>query len=140
MSLNSALVGYLSTHPLLQPIVETRIYPSMAPQRAPLPYIVYHRIWYRGVRHLRGASRLASAGYQWDLYETTTVRADALFEAFRLATDGLRGTFGGQAIRNMMLDDAPIALEDEQAGDQSQYVKVMVDTTIWFIREVTTFA
>lgn len=75
-----------------------RIHPSMLPQKALVPAIVYHKISGSSAETLAGGAGAAQTRLQFDCYGNTEDEADNLRKAVRRTLQGFRGVAGSHRI------------------------------------------
>ena len=75
------LYTFLTTDPTLVGFVSTRVYPSLAPATALLPYITYARIGYLEEKHLTGSSPQAREAYQFDAWGSSVQSQEDVTQA-----------------------------------------------------------
>jgi hypothetical protein len=135
---HTALFDHLSTDAGVSALVGTRVYPTKAPQDAPLPCIIYQRFSDAAEHTQAGACDLASAFYQVDIIGENASSAAAVAEAVRNAMDGMRNvTAGGFYIRSAHLtseDDSSILFQ----GSENERYLVSQDWDFWYFRSVPT--
>lgn len=127
MSLDVALYEYVRTYAALLDTVNGRVFPSLAPQQAIMPFLVYTEIGYYSERQMLGASALKWATYQWDVYATRHQQAREIGAALTTAFDGIRGLYSGVSIRQGYVRARRTTMEDNAAGDQQMYFRVSLD-------------
>lgn len=132
-ALDSALYHLVSQAPDLLPLVNGRVFPLLAPQQAPVPFIVYSEISYFAAHHMGGVTRLAATDVQWDVYGDRHQQAREVGEALTTLLDGYRGLTNGVDIRATFVRARRTTLEDDQAGGQVLYYRVSLDTEIWHL-------
>lgn len=90
-----------------------RIYPSVAPERAELPYVVYTRLSAEQVEGLGGGQGLAITRIRVDCWAATVAEADALGTLLRRSLQALEheqiaaDLSGGLWIDSGAIDDGP---------------------------------
>jgi hypothetical protein len=98
-------------------LVSSRIYPCVAPQDAPLPYIVYQRVTSGRVYDLDGYAHLENVRMQIDCYAETSVEAWNIADA---VADAMRGS-GSFSVGG----DDPMEMSEDGA------FRVSCDYSIW---------
>jgi hypothetical protein len=133
MSLKAALYQYLSGVSGLSALVDNRIYPDVAPETAGLPYIVHRIISADHVRHMIAASGFVGRRVQFDVYGTTALSVDNVFDELSAALEAFRGEMGSDD-----LDILSSGIESErddfippQDGSQVGKHRRSVDFNIW---------
>lgn len=94
MSIAGALSSFLKANTDVNLKVGGRVYRGVAPQTAPVPYLVIQQISGRHVRHMGAVSGLAAPTFQISCVSDDPVAADELFDAVREALDHFAGTMG----------------------------------------------
>jgi hypothetical protein len=101
----SSLRTYLIAQPAISALIGTRFYPMYLPQGGTLPAITYQAITGSEGNTYEGASGLAQARIQFDLWATTKAQTLALAKALRDALATVTaGWMGAERINDM---DAP---------------------------------
>ncbi len=95
MVIEEALYSHLAADAGVSALVGDRIYPTLAPQEAELPYLVYQRVSGPRVRSHGGPSGLAHPRFQITGAAETYPSLRAVMNAVRAALDGFKGTMGG---------------------------------------------
>lgn len=104
MSVEKALFWKLTDSAALRGLVGRRVYPNNAPQKGPLPYVVYERAGSdRGDRPHGG---LVHARFRFEGVALTPDGADAVREAIRGALDGEHWDHAGTSVRGAFLEDS----------------------------------
>ena len=117
MSAELAVYTILKNDAPVAALVGTRIFPSLAPQNAANPLIVYQRISADRITSLDGPSGLSWARVQVDCYAETYAGAKTLSAAIRVALEGYRGTVGGVRVGGISLEtDRDLYENDPEPG------------------------
>lgn len=130
MSLDTALRDYLAAIPALGPL-GTRIYPSLAPNGAAMPYLIYTEIAYMEVAYLRGVENVFRATYQLDMYGHTHQQARRLAGIVRQALQVWRDPVGETAVWNVSVSRRGVDTEDREDGSEAMDYRVSTDVDIW---------
>lgn len=140
MSFESELYSYLTGQSALTDEVSTRIYPSMAPQNAVLPLIVYIKVTDEAEGHSTGASGMSLALYQFDIWAATNVSRITVSAALRGELDGFRGTLASSEWihRCHMVNESDTA-QLTQEGTEDQDFRTTQEYEIHYKRAVPTF-
>lgn len=115
----------------------TRVYPTIAPQSAALPYIIYNRYVDRAERHQGGSEALAMASYQ------VTIMADSALAAYTIADQLREGMDGVQMVTIASTQVRRITLTNERDettlfdSSQVQTFTVTQDYNLWYFRTAT---
>lgn len=117
-------------------IVGTKIYPQLAPQNAALPYVTYQRIDTPRLRSLDGPVGLASPRVQIDCWSARYKEAKQLGEAIRKMLDGFKGSYGGEVVQGVFLEDERDAFELPVHANEVGSHRVSQDYTIWIEESV----
>ena len=136
MSIETALVYLLSNDADISAKVGNRIFPVYVPEGQSLPAITFQEI--SGVRdsHMTGASGLANARFQINIWTKKYDDARELADLVRIAlapeTDTYPATIGGTSIQAIMLlneNDVPsVHGENEELSGHGK----MLDFSVWF--------
>ena len=118
MSLETKLYSLLSANAGVLALVNTRIYPLVAPQEATMPFVVYTRVSSFRLYSLAGYSNLEYPRMQVDCYGTTYSEAKLLSEAVITAIRSAT-TFGAEQ------DDPQEMFEEDET------FRVSIDFSIW---------
>jgi len=113
-------------------LVDTRIYPELAPQKAALPYVVYTRVDSEHLMTKDNAAGLANARIQINSVAATYLKAKQLAEQVRLALQGWAGTGNGVTVKVILPGnefDSPVMAGD--ATDETRK-RVIQDFKVWF--------
>jgi hypothetical protein len=86
-----AVFAVLAANAAVAAIVADRVYPTVLPQSAEVPAIVYTRVSADHTHTLGGASSLASGRVQVNCWADSYAEAAELARAVRLAVQGYRG-------------------------------------------------
>jgi hypothetical protein len=125
-----ALASYLEAHALVSPLVGSRVYPEVLPQRPTYPAIVYQRVTTARVRSFDGPSGLARPRIQLDCYGSTYAQAKAVAAAVRLALDHKTFDAGLVHVQGAFLEDERDVRESE-GRDVDDERRVSMDFFVW---------
>ena len=98
-----------------------RFYPSVAPAGVTAPYAVYSMVSGIPVNDLAGQSNLTNARFQVDIFDRNKAALDAL--AVQIQSDMNSATLFKSVCLNKM----------DLWEDPSQYYRVMMDFSIWYV-------
>lgn len=104
--IGAAIYGILGGASAITSLVSTRIYPMVAPQNSTMPYITYSTITNTPSDTKSGVSKVDSILVQFDIYDTTVLSVEGIYEALRATLDFIApGTYNsiqidGVAFRN----------------------------------------
>lgn len=108
MSAKHAIRDFMLKDASITAIVESRIFPHVAPEGTALPYLCIHRITGPGGHHLGGGNAMREETFQIDVFESTSPKAEALSDAVRNRLHGYRGRMG-----RIMVDRAMVEQESD---------------------------
>lgn len=126
------LYSWLQAQAPLVALVQTRIYPDLAPATAPLPYITYQRIAEAEEGHLEGLSGLTRAVYQFDVWGITADEAETVMLALKAALDRYRGLMGAIPVRQLSITSIVDGLEAPSDGQTQGVWRHTITADIWF--------
>ena len=127
--IEAALYTYLTAMGSgVRAIVNTRVYPLMAPQNGAAPFIVYQRIGAERAVLSCGQSNLTSATIQLDSYAKTYSAAKSLADAVQERISNFNGTMGSVQVRKVFLA-TELDLLDVEPG----LYRVSQTYTVWFV-------
>lgn len=116
-------------------LVGSRIYPTVAPATAGLPYVVYQRISTNRVRDQGGVSDLAQPRIQVSCWADSYSGTKTLADAVRAAIDGYRGTAGPvgsqTAIRRITCENETDAADLYPEGSDNRVFGTIFDFMVW---------
>lgn len=127
-AINARLLAFSGVTALL----DARVYPELAPQKATLPYVVYTRIDTEHLMTKDNAAGLANARIQINSVAATYLKAKQLAEQVRLALQGWSGTGNGvtvNVVHPLNEFDSPVMAGD--ATDEARH-RVIQDFKVWF--------
>lgn len=129
--LKTALYAYLFSNGAIVGQVGQRIYPTIAPSSAQLPYIVFNRFGFLQHGHLSGQANLYESPLQFDIWGSSSLQAENVFTALQSEIDGFQGMWGGVLIRVARISSALDGLEEPRDGkeDGDYRITVNVDVT-----------
>lgn len=120
--IRSSLRTYLAAQSGISNIVGTRIYPVALPQKATRPALTYSRVTGGHYHNLTSATGAAIPTFEIDCWADSYEGADVLAEAVRQEMQGLRGTWGSDAVKSVVLDDEEDSYSDPiDASDKGVY-------------------
>ena len=124
-------------------LISSRVYAQHAPQKAPVPYIVYSRVSGDHLQHTTAASGLASTSIQLDMFGVTYSQAKDLGEEVRLALDGFSGVVSTATktitIKTITIETHTDGFEIPPAAGQKGTHRVIMDFAVWYTETVPTF-
>lgn len=126
MSFEAALFEYLSTHPLLEPLHEDRVYPIKLQNPDVLPAVTYMRVDRPVTMSHSGSSKLVHPRYQFDLYANSHEELVELTSAYRSVFEGTRSTIGTFRVSSQPAGDLEGIDEDT---DQN---RATLDYILWY--------
>ena len=107
MSLNTAIFKMLSEDPAINAIVNTRVYPSVIPQKTALPAIIYSQDTNEPTNVKQNPSTLDVIRMEIDCFADTIVECDQLAKDIRRVLDRFSGT-----VENVVIDSVTFMDED----------------------------
>lgn len=105
MSAGKAIFYILSNHVGTAALVDARIYPDMATQKAAYPFIVYSVTATRPTDTKDGSSVLDEVSVSVMCYASTYTASQDIAEQVRTALDRTTGTYSGVAVDSIRFDD-----------------------------------
>ncbi|MFZ4773935.1 MAG: DUF3168 domain-containing protein [Terrimicrobiaceae bacterium] len=116
MMLHEALVCLLLSDATVATLVGNRVYPNVAPQTAPAPWIVYQRIDDNPIHSHGGRSYLSKTRMQLTMQGNSYEQLYRLVNAVKGRLDAYRGTINGLTVgscfvENTLDDYDPTALK-----------------------------
>ena len=141
MSLKKALYTYLTAQVGITNLVSTRLYPSVAPESAAKPYVIFSDVTSDHKHHLTAAAGIVIKRVQFTIYATSALIADAIKEAFRAELDGFRGVMGTDSldVRHVMLSNEIDGFNNPIDGDQTGIHTTILEYEICHSESVPTF-
>lgn len=132
-TIGEAIVEYLLSEDAITDIIDERLYPSVAPQDAIKPTIVYQLISTEHVASRSGSSHLARSLYQFTCEADDYAGARELADAVRAAWEDYRNA----TILQMLVFGALIINElDEYSETHATHV-VRLDVAFWHTEGIT---
>ena len=132
--IEEGLVTHLATRGGLVDLVGERIYPGLAPDDAPPPYITYLTVSDVGGRTLSRAAGFSVARIQLDCWGVLGndgySQAKRIAEQLRLGLDGFRGRWGTYVVQASWLEDK------RDLGEFPDEARVSVDIMVWYQESV----
>lgn len=126
-----SLFSHLSGHAGLAALVDSRVYPIVAPQDPERPYLTYQLISRESEPTHDGPSGLDNPRLQIDTWASTYVEAGQVAKQVRAAMDGFVGTVGDVEFQASFLDEERDLYED---ATQPPLYRVSQDYRGW-VRE-----
>lgn len=144
-SIKQTLASYLRADFDISQRVGGRVYLTVAPQRASLPYVVIQQISADHIRHMTAASGLVDASFQINAVAKSPLEADNLANEIRERLDHLLNTVVGSPPYDSRIHFAALAghIDDFVSPTDASGVGVFVvrmDWTVWHTETVPTFA
>lgn len=110
--------------------VGTRIYPDAAPQSAPMPYIVYESPDEQFVESHDGASGLTNPKWTIEVFAATRRESWDVSEYVRLATEGIKGDYGGYAYA-ILLESRSRFVDAPTDGKEKPVYVTALNMSMW---------
>ena len=114
MTVGKAIFYLLDNSTDLTAIVGTRIYPEVAQQDAPLPYVVYNISNNEPSDTKREPSKLDTANIEVNCYSTSYTEVIDMAVAVRAALDRVRGTYNGVNVQSIAYMNEVIDFDEGQ--------------------------
>lgn len=102
--IEGALSALILSKSAVTELVDQRVYPVRADQKAALPYVTFQRISGVPARGIAGPTSRATSRFQVNCWGRTIVEAKRLAKAVQ-QIDGYRGWIGGHRLGGVSLDD-----------------------------------
>jgi len=113
MNAGRAVYGILSTNTEITDIVDTRIYPEIAEQEAPVPFIVYQIQNVAPEDTHDGPSTLDEVRIEFLCYDATYNGSAELGDKVRGALDRVQGTYNAVNVQSVQFNDVDTEIIDE---------------------------
>jgi len=114
MTVGKAIFFLLNSSSDLTAIVGTRIYPEVAQQDAPLPYVVYNISNNEPSDTKREPSKMDTANIEVNLFSTSYTQVIDMSAAVRAALDRVTGTYSGVNVQSISYMNEVIDFEEAQ--------------------------
>lgn len=139
MTLEEALVAYLSSRPGVGNLVSDRVAAGRIDQGAPRPFLVVQTLGQSRVGHFGGADGLVQEDVQVRCVADTPAGAAALAEQVRLALLGYSGAMGDREVRRSFVLDASTSEPIPTTGGEEALEEVLLRASLWATETVPTF-
>lgn len=134
-TLKAGLFAVLSVEATLTALISDRLYIDVAPEKAPLPYVVFESPTELGVHHQTGVTEHAQTEIQFTVWAESGVKRTAVQNALREFLDGKqRVTFGTEFITIIINTNNRDTKEKPADGSQNWTFGVFMDFDIWHRR------
>lgn len=131
----TALYAFLVDEPTLAAIRGDRLYPSIAPQKAAMPYQTFQLIDSPRVRYMGGTSGLVNPRVQINSFAETFDAMRQLNEATRLVVTPLHGEVGSSNnwvnIRDIDWEQGTLGMERQFEGQEVGAFVARSDMVVW---------
>lgn len=125
-SLQEALYHYLTLQPRVTALVGLRIFPQIAPQNTPVPYITVQRIAVGNDYHLLGPTDTHDTGIQVDCWALTARQGQGIATQVRHALEGLVGPWDDLEIDGVYItSEIDLADAAEDGSERIDYRTVL---------------
>ena len=114
MTVGKAIFNLLNNSTDLTAIVGTRIYPEVAQQDAPLPYVVYNISNNEPSDTKREPSKMDTANIEVNCYSTSYTQVIDMSVAVRAALDRVTGTYSGVNVQSIAYMNEVIDFDEGQ--------------------------
>lgn len=144
MSLKAALASHIKADGSVSLRVGSRVYLTVAPQNAVLPYITIQQISGEHIRHMTAESGLARMDVQISCFDDSPVDVDTLADELRLSLSHIPATTIGTppntaAISRAFLDTSNDDYAPGRDAKGSGIYGVRMSWTVWYAETVPTF-
>jgi hypothetical protein len=113
-------------------VVSNRVYPLLAPQAAPLPFITYRRTGIRRMQTLGAPMGVPQVSVDFDVYATTYEGARDLADRCRSVLDGYGGTFDNTVVQQTSLENEQDDFVQLAGADMPPVYSVKLSFDIWW--------
>lgn len=113
--IEEGLIAYLTTHPLLVVMQETRVYPDRLPQAPTLPATVFFSVSDPSEYSHSGTSAWKQQRFQFDCWADNPLDAIRLKNTLRDALSGYRGMMGNTEIYAAFAENSR-TFDDDETG------------------------
>ncbi|NBT05450.1 MAG: DUF3168 domain-containing protein [Betaproteobacteria bacterium] len=128
----AVLRNALVTTTAVSSVVSSRVYPLLAPQAAPLPFITYRRTGIRRAQTLGGPMGVPQVSVDFDVYATTYEGARDLADRCRVVLDGYGGTFDNTEVKQTSLENEQDDFVQLAGADMPPVYSVKLSFDIWW--------
>lgn len=135
-SLHRALYAFLSTYAPLTALIGTRIYPGVAPQETPFPYVTLHELHVGSHYHTEGASGTHDTLVQVDCWALAPLESKKLASLLRLALEGRPLVLDDLAIDGIFVDSEVDLPELAADGSERTFYRRSLTLSCWHERDV----
>ena len=130
MIVGKAIYNILTTDDDVSDIVVQKVYPEIAPQNIPQPYIVYSVVSNSPTDTKEDNGNVDEASIEVYCFDTTYAKAIDLGVAVRAALERKNGTFGGVAIQSINYLNEQMDVNPERSiWVAIQDYKIRIDNT-----------
>ena len=128
----AVLRNALVTTTAVSSVVSNRVYPLLAPQAAPLPFITYRRTGIRRMQTLGAPMGVPQVSVDFDVYATTYEGARDLADRCRSGLDGYGGTFDNTVVQQTSLENEQDDFVQLAGADMPPVYSVKLSFDIWW--------
>lgn len=128
----AVLRNALATSTSVSTLVSSRIYPLLAPQSAPLPFVTYRRTGIRRQQTLGGPLGVPQLSLDFDVYATTYEGARDLADKCRSVLDGYGGTFDNTEVKQTSLQNEQDDFVQLAGADMPPVYSVKLSFDCWW--------
>lgn len=135
--LKAGIFSRLSGEATITALVNDRIFPGVADQKTPKPYITYQMDSDQGTHHLSGVSgnKLALTLVQFNIWGNTPDEVSAIETALRDFLEGtIRVNFGSAFVARAWNTNSVDTTEDPKDGSQNEDFGIFSDFNFWHNR------
>jgi hypothetical protein len=140
ITLEAAVVEYLTTHPVVSCLVDNRFFPhAVARTNQSWPAVTYYRSSTDHAHGISGGGGFATATIALDIWSPNYGDVVEAAEAIREAMDTFRGWMGGIAIHAAWLESEDDSVEKPADGGGTYWYSRSIDFSIRFVESVPNF-
>ena len=133
MSLETDLRTTLLADGTLAGLVGSRIYPSLAPQGAPDPYITFERVGANRPVSFAGAVALIEPRVTYTVHAATRDVCRQIVDRVVAVLHVFRGLAGSTQIRSAVVDSESESIAIPTGGSEDAVYQARVDVNVWQI-------
>lgn len=134
-----AVRTYLVSKSSVTDLVSTRVFPSVLPQAATLPAVVYTVVTGVPNDDVLGSSGSVTAGIQLDVYSDSHITSNNIGEQIRLVMQGFSGTMGSETVGAVRLTNRYEMYEKPVDGSDLGRHRVLLSFDITYLNEIPTY-
>lgn len=131
-----SLYAYLSTYAPLTALVATRIYPGVAPQTTPFPYVTIHELNVASHYHLQGASATFDTLIQVDCWALAPMESKQIARVIRLSLEGQPLVLDDLEIDGIFIESENDLPEMAEDGSERTFFRRILTLSAWHERDI----